>query len=80
MGATGGLEPSEEERINVVEERKKIEPNELKIPKRFAEMFSTNSDSITKDDSDTYKEALGDILRPPSAPDRVEQIVREGFL
>ena len=66
--------------MKVEEERMEIKLKELNMPKKFTRLFSPNFDSDIKEKADTYIEALRDILEPPSAPDRVEQIVREGFL
>ena len=80
MGATGGVEPSEEERMEVKEEKAEGKLDKLNMPEKFSKLFSTTLDSNIKENAVTYKEALRDIFERTSAPDRVEQIVREGFL
>ena len=78
MGATGGVEPSEEDRKKKVEGVER--DSESKISSKFSRLFSSTFESDWKENSAAYKEALRDILEPASAPDKVEQIVREGFL
>ena len=72
MGATGGVEPSEEERIeNLAGEVEKL------MPSRFAKLFtSLDQDAI---DKELYQQSLRNITQPASAPDMNEQIIREGI-
>ena len=71
MGATGGVEPSEEDRQN------QQGGEEKKVPSRFSKLFSSlDHEAIEKG---LYKESLQDIFQPCSAPDINEQIIREGI-
>ena len=75
MGATEGVEPSEEERNREVD---KVQNYKKELPKKFSKLFSSiDQDAI--DQGLAYQDALQDILSPPSAPDMNNQVVREGF-
>ena len=74
MGATAGVEPSEEERLKEFRGGKGVKKE---MPTKFAKLFrSLDQDAI---DEGLYQDALQDILTPPSAPDMNHQIIREGF-
>ena len=71
MGATGGVESLEEERIENRGGKVK------KVPSRYSKLFSSlDHEAIEKG---LYQDSLQEILRPASAPDMNEQITREGI-
>ena len=74
MGATAGVEPSEEDRLKECRGGKRAKKD---IPAKFSKMFlSLDQEAI---DKGLFQDALQDILTPPSAPDMNHQIIREGF-
>ena len=75
MGATVGVEPSEEERKG-----KTLEGPTATIPDRFVKFFSSQDQDANETNQDFYQDALQDILNHPAAPDMIDQIIREGFL
>ena len=75
MGATVGVEPSEEERKG-----KTLEGPSATIPDKFVKMFSSLDPESSRTNQDLHQDALQDILNHPSAPDMNDQIIREGFL
>ena len=72
MGATEGVELSEEERSKECEGGKELSEMPTKISKLFS---SLDQEAI---DNGLYEDALQDILTPPSAPDMNNQIIHGG--
>ena len=75
MGATGGVEPSEEERKG-----KALEGPTSSLPDKFVKMFSALNQESSRTNQDLHPDVLQDILNHPSAPDMNDQIIHEGFL